>query len=128
MKYFNIFLLVMMTLALLSITACNKSSINGDNGSTTVSVFSGTEVVLISQDGATITWVTRVNTIGQVEYGLDTNYDLTTPIGTDLTIIHSYKLDGLEPDTTYYYRVKVWDADDNETVSEGGTFITLSDG
>ena len=73
----------------------------------------------ITETSATITWTTDKPATSKVEYGETEDYGTTTPLDEELTTSHSVTLDGLEPNTTYYYRVISQDASGNEATSEG---------
>ncbi|MBN2493133.1 MAG: metallophosphoesterase [Deltaproteobacteria bacterium] len=60
--------------------------------------------------GVFVSWNDTLASQSVVQYGLDSNYGQTASgthenVGGDLEVIHSVRLDGLEPDTTYHYRV-----------------------
>jgi hypothetical protein len=81
--------------------------------------------VKVVQTGATstvITWKTDRKTDAVVNYGLNANYGVArdTAQGTD----HSLLLNGLEPATTYYFRVISVDSSGNQGISENYTFNT----
>ena len=54
---------------------------------------------------AALGWATAAGAASQVQYGLTTNYDFTTPLDPRLTTNHSVALGGLQAGATYYYRV-----------------------
>jgi PKD repeat protein len=79
-----------------------------------------------------IMWETDVSQPGKVDYGLDTRYGkavssqrVVVPPAQDTTgqdtqaVIHTAKLTGLQPNTTYHYRVKT-----DTAVSEDNVFHT----
>lgn len=76
-----------------------------------------------TETSTVITWTTNEPGNSQVEYGKTTEYDLTAT-SDELTITHSVNLSGLEPNTTYYYRVKSKDKAGNEASSTENTFVT----
>jgi hypothetical protein len=76
-----------------------------------------------STRNVTITWETTVDTLGKVEYGLDTSYGSNTPYETSATKSHSIQLTGLTPETSYHYRV-VNKYNNNEVQSNDYTFST----
>lgn len=78
----------------------------------------------ITDTTATITWTTDEPATSQVEYGKAADYGLTTPLHENLVTSHSVALSGLEPNTTYHFRVKSKDASDNLTVPSDYTFTT----
>jgi len=82
---------------------------------------------------AGITWETDEPTSTQVEYGTTDAYGTRQPTqpgddpssGQSLGVVtHSVVLTGLQPNTTYHYRVRSIDAAGNETVSSDKTFTT----
>jgi phosphodiesterase/alkaline phosphatase D-like protein len=84
---------------------------------------------------ASIGWKTDELASTQVEYGTTATYGKLEPAqpandptgGASLGVIdHSVVLTGLQPNTTYTYRVKSKDAAGNEAVSEDNTFTTTS--
>ena len=60
-----------------------------------------------------------------VEYDLGPTYGLSR-LDSTLTGSHSITLEGLVPNTTYYFRVKSKDAAGNSATSDGSTFQTLT--
>lgn len=75
---------------------------------------------------ASITWNTNEASSSLVEYGLHTNYGLTTT-ETDTAprvTSHSVTLTSLKPCGRYFFRVKSTDASSNQTVSSQATFTT----
>ena len=52
---------------------------------------------------ATITWTTVSNATTQVQYGLSTNYNLSSMLLTNLVTNHAALLTNLTPGTSYYY-------------------------
>ena len=84
---------------------------------------------------ASIGWQTDELSSTQVEYGTTATYDKLEPAqpaddptgGASLGVIdHSVVLTGLQPNTTYHYRVKSKDAAGNEAISDDNTFTTTS--
>jgi len=78
---------------------------------------SGVNVSSITDITAVITWTTDEPAISQVKYGKTETYGSTTPLDTKLTTSHSVALTGLDPDTTYNFRVMSKDASGNEATS-----------
>jgi hypothetical protein len=116
-------------------------SILGISGSTTGSTTNDkTKPVLtfpnqptVSATSASIGWQTDELSSSQVEYGINITYDKLEPAqpaddptgGASLGVIdHSVVLTGLQPNTTYHYRVKSKDAAGNEAISGDKTFMT----
>ncbi len=90
-------------------------------------------------NSARIDWKTDEPASTQVEYGKTENYGSFAPaqpqndptaVGPDGkpvsagVVTHSVVLTGLEPNTTYYYRVKSKDKAGNEAVSDRKSFKT----
>jgi hypothetical protein len=84
---------------------------------------------------ASIGWKTDKLASSQVEYGLANTYGTLEPAqpaddpssGKSLGVTdHAVVLKGLQPNTTYHYRVKSKDATGNEAVSDDNTFTTTS--
>ncbi len=92
---------------------------------TTAPVISGMASAGITSNGATISWTTNEAADTQVEYGTTTAYGSSTPIVSTLVTAHSQSLAGLNPATTYQYRVKSRDAAGNLATSGNGTFTTV---
>src|ERR1051326_6098164 len=77
-----------------------------------------------SGTSATITWTTNETASSQVEYGLTTSYGSSTTLDPTLVTSPSVNLSGLDPATTYHYRVKSADASSNLAISGDHTFAT----
>jgi phosphodiesterase/alkaline phosphatase D-like protein len=112
-----------------------KSS-TGDGNSTVVDT---TKPVItfsaptVGPTSVSITWTTDENASTQVEYGADTTYGKLEPAqpADDPTtgqsagvVTHSVVITGLQPNTTYHYKVKSMDKAGNEAVSDDKTFTT----
>jgi hypothetical protein len=81
----------------------------------------------VAYDSATVTWVTNRPSTSQVEYGETTDYKSITFLGVALDIHHRVILEGLNPETTYHFRVKSTAPDaPSEAVSEDSTFTTTA--
>jgi len=89
----------------------------------------------VSVTSASIFWHTDKFSSTQVEYGPSSGYGSLQPAtpaddpatGQSLGVIdHSVVLTGLQPNTTYHYRVKSKDKAGNLAVSGDKTFITLA--
>ncbi|GEM_PF-2289437 len=78
----------------------------------------------ITTSAATISWTTDEASDSQVEYGLTTSYGASTSLNPALVTSHAGTLSGLQPNTTYHYRVKSKDAAGNLAVSGNFTFTT----
>ncbi len=71
-----------------------------------------------------ITWTTDEPSTGQVEYGKSVDYGFVLSTSEALTTTHSVTLNGLEPNTTYHYRVRSKDETGNEALSGDYSFVT----
>ena len=80
----------------------------------------------LTSNTAQIVWQTDEAADSQVEYGLTTNYGVSTPLDLTQTISHTMTLSGLQANTTYHYRVKSKDAAGNLATSNDFTFTTLA--
>ncbi len=75
---------------------------------------------------AIVTWTTDKPATSQVLYGLDKSTSNSTPADSKLVTSHSVRVNGLQPNSTYYYRIKSADADgDTATMDPPDVFITL---
>lgn len=89
-------------------------------------IFEGPNASEISHGKATITWKTDKKSTSSVAYGLTTTYGLD--VGTaDLVTDHSVILSGLEPSTTYHYKVKSADALGASNSSGDAIFTTTAE-
>ena len=79
----------------------------------------------ITGSSATIIWTTNEPATSQVEYGTTTAYGSSTTKSPTLIPGHSQTISGLQPSTTYHYRVKSADAAGNLAVSEDNVFTTM---
>ena len=76
---------------------------------------------------ATINWKTDAPTEAQIEYGLNSNYNLMTPAESCRDTIHVFTLAGLIQNATYHFRVRAKDAAGKLALSRDTTFTTLAD-
>jgi peroxiredoxin len=72
-----------------------------------------------TETGATITWITDERATSQVQYGKTETYGSSTTPDTNLSTSHSVKLTGLDPNTTYHFKVISKDAAGNEATAKG---------
>ncbi len=91
------------------------------NGTADITLLSiqGVSTSSITETGATINWGTDEPTTGKVEYWKTETDVLTTPVDSNLSTSHSVKLTGLDPGTTYYFKVISTDTVGNEATVEG---------
>jgi phosphodiesterase/alkaline phosphatase D-like protein len=80
----------------------------------------------ILENGFTVTWNTNERATSRLEYGLTTTYGTIAQIADATTQNHSISVSGLNPFTTYHYRVRSKDAAGNELISGDYTVKTLS--
>lgn len=80
-------------------------------------------VVEPSSDSATIEWTTDEPATGTVEWGSTSSYTGSLSDGAFLTQ-HGFTLTGLEPESTYHYRVSSTDAAGNTASTADATFVT----
>ncbi len=78
----------------------------------------------ITADSATIVWLTDSAAEGIVEYGPRPSYGSASALNTSRVTRHSITLTGLEPGTTYHYKVKSRDASGLWSSSTGRAFTT----
>jgi len=82
-------------------------------------------VTELTPTSSVITWTTNTKTDSDIDVSLDTNYcgirNEEPPAKT-----HSITVLGLDPATTYFYRIRSTDADGNQQVSGDYTFTTSS--
>ncbi|MBI2096885.1 MAG: hypothetical protein HYT40_01890, partial [Candidatus Sungbacteria bacterium] len=86
-------------------------------------ITSGPTVSQIHQSGATISWNTDELATTQLDYGLTTNYG-SKYLDPTLVNIHTVPLIGLQPITTYHFRVTSKDSAGNAVSSIDRTFTT----
>ena len=93
---------------------------------TTAPTISAVAATGVTDGSATITWTTNELANSQVEYGPTTSYGNLTALDPILVTAHSAPLTGLNPQTTYNYRVRSTDAAGNQRVGTNQTFTTLA--
>ncbi len=85
--------------------------------------------LIASETAATsayITWRTDEPANARVAYGLTSAYGDTAMVGTALRLTHGVPITGLNPNTTYHYKVLSADATGNLGTSSDATFMTGS--
>lgn len=88
-------------------------------------LISGVSVTDLTGTSAVVTWATDEPATAQLEYGTASAYGRSSSLDTSLVTSHTVNLSGLEPDTTYHFRVRSKDKAGNEAVSEDDTFSTV---
>ena len=76
---------------------------------------------------ATILWETDEPSSGRVLWGPDTEVSLEIPSPDSASIQHHIKLDGLDPETRYYYQIESRDLKNNRALSAIDSFYTQND-
>jgi hypothetical protein len=94
---------------------------------------SGPEVADLTVEQATgsfvrVGWATSTGTVAQVEYGTTANYGSFTLLKVFSQPAQDMLLSGLQPATTYHWRVKAWDAQGGLGASSDATFSTAAVG
>jgi hypothetical protein len=79
----------------------------------------------VTTNGATISWNTDTNAIGQVEYGTSTAYGTTTTPDAVASTVHSMTLTGLSPMTVYHFAALSTNGG-GQTITPDQTFTTLA--
>lgn len=80
-----------------------------------------------STSSATVFWVTDEPTTTQLSYGTTASYGNQTSLDSTLSYYHSQTLSGLNPGTTYHYRIDSTDNNDNPIAPDDKTFTTIDD-
>lgn len=89
------------------------------------SLDSGPSVGSITTKKATIAWGTSRSADSKVQFGTEKDkYGDVEPSNSNQTSSHSIQVTGLNPGTTYYYKVKWTDEDGNTGTSEEKNFTT----
>ena len=91
---------------------------------TTPPVITAVAAGAVNLNGGTISWVTDEPSNSQIEYGPTAAYGSSTAVNPSLTTQHAQVVSGLEPGTTYHFRVRSADAAGNAAISPDGTFTT----
>jgi thiol-disulfide isomerase/thioredoxin/predicted nucleic acid-binding Zn-ribbon protein len=81
---------------------------------TTPPIISAVNADCDSDISATISWETDKPATGQLDYGKTKDYGLSAIASEEMTTFHNVRMTGLEPNTTYYVRVKSTDECGNE--------------
>lgn len=111
--------------------ATDVSGRSGSAGLVSVQVDNGprlTNIVVapgLTTSSALVRWSTDVPADGQVDYGVTTAYELSTPVDQVADTQHDMQLTGLAPGSVYHYRVRSRDANGAAATSADGIFYTL---
>ena len=88
-------------------------------------VISNVTVANVAATSTTVTWTTNENTDSFVNFSKDTNYCSVRNTGTFDTK-HSVAIPGLDPGTTYFFRISATDQGGNQILSGNYTFTTAN--
>jgi len=92
---------------------------------TTSPIISNITITNITSNSATINWLTNEPANSQVKFGLlPDDYTQSSELIANFTTSHSIVLSGLEPQTTYHFKVFSADANGNESISDNYSFTT----
>jgi len=83
--------------------------------------------IIVEEYAATISWQTNEPATTEIEWGRTIDYEEGSVVvrPDDLILEHEIRLENLEPDTVYHFRIKATDAERAEAVSEDYSFRTL---
>ncbi len=93
---------------------------------TTPPQISGIYSSSITTTSALVNWTTDEAADSLVEYGLSPSHGSSTALNTQLVTAHNQSLTGLQPSTTYYYRVISSDSASNQAFSTSNSFTTAA--
>lgn len=79
----------------------------------------------VTQDGMTVMWETSRPANGKVEFGENDQFGMSAPGTTDARL-HEIRLEGLRPETGYYYQVSATDDTGRTITSELSSFQTAN--
>ena len=98
-------------------------------GDTTPPVISAVIASNVTDSSVIIFWSTNEPATSQVEYGTTDAYGSSTTFNSSLVYLHGVVISGLNPDTTYHFRVRSQDgaSPPNEALSGDYTFTTEPD-
>ena len=89
------------------------------------------QVPLVAATSVVITWDTDELSTSQVIYGTSLSYGSQTQQTTSFTYHHSVKIEGLQKETTYYFKVISQDSAGNQSIDDNGgqgyTFTTTKE-
>jgi Bacterial Ig domain/Purple acid Phosphatase, N-terminal domain len=88
----------------------------------------GASVVRVTATTALLGWTTATGSVAQVEYGGTPNYGAFTLLQVFTLPAQQMVLTGLQPATSYHYRIKAWDGAGNLGASGDFTLTTASTG
>ena len=92
---------------------------------TTSPAVSSASIASLTDNSATITWLTDIPADGMVEYGEIDVYDFATPLDTAMTLTHSATITDLQPGTIYHFTILSADSSGVFEPFPDNTFTTL---
>ena len=98
-----------------------------DGPATTDAGMMSVRVLAISTTSGILSWYTFAPASSQADWGPSSTYGTTTTLVPDPVTQHFVPLTGLEPNTTYHFRVYSTDGDGTQRVSSDHQFTTLPD-
>ena len=101
------------------VTQTGTPSLPNSTADATPPSIQGVPISSTTETSATITWATNEPATSQVQYGETETYGSSTTPDTNLSTSHSVTLTGLDPNTTYNFKVISTDAAGNEATAEG---------
>jgi hypothetical protein len=127
----RLFAVVLIAGCSLALTGCTglvsgKPSAGGGGTPPPLTIFN-TRLSTVMATSATISWQTNLPATSQAEYGTSTNYGSGTALDSTIVTSHQQNLSGLKVSTTYHFRVRSQDANNNVAVSNDMTFSTAAD-
>ena len=104
-------------------TSADKFSFETEEADTTPPVISNV-LVNTTNNSATVTWITDEAATSKVEWGASTSYEKPAVSDNGLVVQHALPLAGLQPDTTYNFRLTSTDFFNNTVTTGNLTFKT----
>lgn len=101
-----------------------SAEVSGTPFDTRAPVVSAAAVAALGTNFADITWTTDEASSSQAEYGTTSALGASTAVDSTRTTSHRVRITGLQPNTTYFYRVRSLDAAGNPGVSQVLSFST----
>ena len=95
-----------------------RYNVTTTNKDTVYPEISGISTSFITDSSISVSWKTDEPTTGNVDYGTAKDYKNTATQGSNMSIWHTVKIDGLKPDTAYSLKLRSRDASGKEAVQE----------
>jgi Purple acid Phosphatase, N-terminal domain len=86
-----------------ALTTSDDVNVTVNSTSLTISAVAASSITPV---GATISWTTNEAGSSQVDYGTTTAYGSSTPLNSSSAVMHAVPFTGLQPNTTYNFRVR----------------------